>query len=152
MGKYLYIRVTLPPRKGLFSTIVTSCPTSAASRAVVMPLIPPPTTKMPETVAPLISSAMSFLHCCFKLTNSKLSVYYCLLLLLLHKPIGSAKGFCPEMQNYPVYMSLSENPHKSCIEKRLLPDQHISLNSYCARGTENTRAQYSKTHTSLDEN
>ncbi len=45
-GKYLWDRMTRPPRNASFSTRTTGYPTSAASTAAVIPAIPPPMTRM----------------------------------------------------------------------------------------------------------
>src|SRR4030067_1883743 len=51
LGKYLESWLTRPPSDGFVSTSTTSLPHSAASRAAVMPLMPPPTTNIVSFVA-----------------------------------------------------------------------------------------------------
>ena len=46
LGKYLFERMTRPPRNASFSTRITGQPTSAASTAAVIPAIPPPMTRI----------------------------------------------------------------------------------------------------------
>ena len=62
VGKVLSIWVILPPMVGCFSTMSTSKPASAMSRAVWMPAMPPPMTsaRLVTGLVPGVSGALSW--------------------------------------------------------------------------------------------
>ena len=62
VGKVLSIWVILPPMVGFFSTMSTSKPASAMSRAVWMPAMPPPMTsaRLVTGLSPAVRGALSW--------------------------------------------------------------------------------------------